>query len=133
MKLIKLICAATFALGAGSTAAQEYNHGNHNDPHHTFGINSVNTISCGSSSLASCISAVNLEAITKQLCRNKVTDDSDGLLPWGTPYYHTVQQYAVRVLSALDTNGGSGPVAYTVDVQYSCSGYLHPGIKHKFE
>ena len=125
--LKKTILSASIVLTSSACLADQYNHGNHNDPHNLFGTNSIDTLSCGSSSLASCISAINLEAIAKQWCRNKVVDDTDGILQWGQAYYHTVQQYALHIISATDN--GSGINNYSVDLQYSCAGYIHPGQK----
>lgn len=128
--LKKSLLTAAVVMASGVAQAAPYNHGNHNDPQVLFGTNSVNTISCGSMSLSSCISAINLEAIAAQLCRNKVVDDTDGLLPWGQAYFHTVQQYALHVISAIDNSPGVNN--YSVDLEYSCSGYKHPGIVYEY-
>jgi len=128
--LKKVALSATGLFASGYGLAEQYNHGNHNDPQGLFGTNAVNTLSCGSASLASCISAVHLEPIAQQWCRNKVVDNTDGMLPWGQPYYHTVQAYALHIISATDN--GSNSNNYSVDLQYSCSGFIHPGQKSKF-
>ena len=121
MKLKTLVVAAA-ALVSTQLLAAQYNHGNHSDPQHTFGTNSVSTFSCGSLPLTSCISQINLEAMTKQACRDKVNDDTDPFISTNG-YYHHVQQYAVSLQQVHSVNPGS------IEVKYSCSGYLHPGIK----
>jgi len=122
---MKKITFVVLALVSGYAMAQIYNHGNHNDPQVLFGTNSLSTINCGTSDLATCINGVNLSNTSLQWCRNKVVDDTDGMLPWGQPYYHGVQSYAVHIMSALDQDGASNTNDYVVDVRYSCAGFLH--------
>jgi hypothetical protein len=126
--LQKSVLSAAIILASGYCQATEFNHGNHDDPYGLFGTDSIDTLNCGSLSLASCISAVSLTNITQQWCRNKVVDDTDGALPWGQGYMHTVQSYALHIISATDN--GSISNNYSVELQYSCSGYGHPGTLH---
>ncbi len=127
MKTIyKTALASSLLLMSSQALAQPYNHGNHNDPQILFGTSSIDTLNCGSSSLSACISAVNLENISKQWCRNMVVDVTDGPLPYGQSYYHTVQSYALHIISATDN--GSLTNNYSIDLLYSCSGLNHPGI-----
>jgi len=129
MNLNIKILAIAAACFSSYCLADQYNHGNHNDPQQTWAVNAVSTFSCGSSYLSSCIANANTSIITQQKCRDLVTDDTDGILLYGSPYYHSIISYGVRVLSAIDSNSGSGSYAYTIDVQYSCVGYRHPGNK----
>ncbi len=127
--MIKQLTWAALALTSTLSLADIYNHGNHNDPQILFGTNSLDTLNCGSSDLATCINPVNLTNVTQQWCRNKVLDTTDGAIPWGQPYYHGVQSYALHIMSAVDQDNASNTNDYTVDVRYSCSGFRHPGSK----
>jgi hypothetical protein len=129
MNIIKKTVLGMAALGLTSFAsvADIYNHGNHNDPHYTYSEGTISTIDCGSSSLATCINQGNIEAFAKGRC--EAIKNVGGLPQWGAPYWHTIQQYAVRPVSAIDGNNGTGANDYTVDVIFSCGGLLHPGIK----
>ncbi|MFT4924435.1 MAG: hypothetical protein ACI8WB_000513 [Phenylobacterium sp.] len=122
-----LLGLAAFALTSFAATAQEYNHGNHNDTQYTYSEGSVETVDCGSASLASCISAINIEAFSQGRCA--AIKNVGGIFPWGSPYWHTAQSYAVRVVSAIDYNNGTGANNYSIDVKFSCSALLHPGFK----
>ena len=125
---------AVMALSSSVCLADIYNHGNHNDDQVLFADDSISTLNCGSSTLATCISGVNLTNVTQQWCRNKVTDDTDGPLLFGQGYYHTVQSYALHIMSATDNDYDASTNDYSVDIDYSCSGLSHPAIKmHRSE
>lgn len=128
LKLNKSILAiAACALTAATAIAQEYNHGNHNDPQYTYNEGTIETIDCGSSSLATCINQGNIEAYAKGRC--EAIKNVGGPIGYGDPYWHSVQSYAVRPVAAVDLNNGVGSFDYNVDVIFSCSGLLHPGSK----
>jgi len=95
-------------------------------PSINFAINTQSTLNCGNSNLPTCISEINLEQVTNQWCRDKVSDDTDPYLSLDG-YYVGVNSYTTRVLSAVDNNNGVGGYAFTAVVQYSCRGDFHPG------
>lgn len=124
-KILAVAALATFSMNA---AADIYNHGNHNDPSYQYSLGTINTIDCGNSSLASCINQANLEAFAKGRCES--IKNVGGITAYGDPYWHSVQSFGVRPVSAVDGNNGTGTFDYSVDVIFSCSGLLHPGIRY---
>ena len=122
-----ILALAVLGVTSLSAIAAEYNHGNHNETQYTYAIGTIETIDCGNSSLASCINQANIEAFAKGRC--EAIKNVGGMTQYGDPYWHTVQQYAVRPVSAIDGNNGTGANDYSVDIIYSCSGLMHPGIR----
>ncbi len=122
-----LLALAMFATTAMPAIGAEYNHVNHNDPQYNYATGTIETIDCGSASLATCINQANIEAYAKGRC--EAMKNVGGPIAYGDPYWHSVQAYSVRPVSAVDGNNGVGTYDYSVDVIYSCSGLLHPGIK----
>jgi hypothetical protein len=122
-----ILALAILGVTSLSAIAQEYNHGNHSDNQYTYAIGTIQTIDCGSASLASCINQGNIEAFAKSRC--KAIKNVGGMTRYGDPYWHTVQQHAVRPVSAIDGNNGTGANDYTIEIIYSCNGLMHPGIR----
>lgn len=125
-----ILTTGVLAMAAFAVVAQEYNHGDHNDNSYTYATNSIETIDCGSSSLATCINPANIESWAKTRCEQ--IKNIGGAIPWGVPYWHSAQSYAVRPVSAQDGNNGVGSFDYTIDVIYSCSALYHPASVSKF-
>ena len=121
---MKYILSLVLLAGAAVGHAEEYNHGNHNDPYNQF-FDGTETVNCGSMSLSQCSSGGVLLPILDARCTNKVTTtDNGGLVAYGDPYYHSVSEFDAVIQSA------SGPSPYILTVSFKCGGYLHPGIRY---
>lgn len=120
---MKYVLAFILVSFASLAEAQEYNHGNHNDPYEQF-FDGTETVNCGSMSLSQCSSSGVLLPILDARCTNKVdTTDNGGAVMYGSPYYHNISEFNVVIQSA------SGPSPYILTVSFKCGGYLHPGIR----
>ena len=75
------LAASVLATTAMAVQADEFNHGNHNDQQYTYSIGTIETVDCGSASLATCINAVNIEAYAKGRC--EAIKNIGGLPPYG--------------------------------------------------
>ena len=122
MKYSLLLCAL---LISGLSHAEEYNHGNHNDPYQQF-FNGTENFNCGSLSFYSCTSQSTIESMVESRCESKVTTtDNGGLPPYGQAYYHNVNGFSIVVQSV------TGPSPYNMQISFKCGGYLHPGQKYE--
>lgn len=120
---MKIILSLALLSIAAVSHAEEFNHGNHNDPYNQF-FNGTEAVNCGSMSLSQCASGGVLLPILDARCTNKVTTtDNGGLVAYGDPYYHSVTESNVVIQSA------SGPTPYVLTVNFKCGGFLHPGIR----
>ncbi|GAA4359159.1 hypothetical protein [Kangiella marina] len=120
---MKYLLGLVLLAGMSAVDADEFNHGNHNDPYNQF-FNGTESVNCGSMSLSQCSSGAVLEPILDARCTNKVVStDNGGAVAYGDPYYHNVSEFNVVIQSA------SGPTPYVLTVSFKCGGYLHPGIR----
>jgi hypothetical protein len=51
-------------------------------------------------------------------------ESSQIAIPINQSYYHTVKSYTESIIAA--NNNGA---AFTVDIQHTCGGFLHPGVR----
>lgn len=110
---------------SGVVLAEEYNHGNHNDPYIEF-FNGTETFNCGSLSFYACTSQSSIQSMVESRCESKVvTTDNGGYPPYGQPYYHGVQGFNIVVQSV------TGPAPYSMQISFKCGGYRHPGQKYE--
>lgn len=122
MKYLVLVLSLVFS---GVALAQEYNHGNHNDPYNQF-FDGTETFNCGSLSFYACTTVINVESMVESRCESKVvTTDNGGYPPYGQSYYHAVQGFNIVVQSV------TGPAPYSMQISFKCGGYRHPGQKYE--
>ena len=80
MKYFVLMCGL---LINSLVLAQEYNHGNHNDPYHQF-FDGTENFNCGSLTFYACTSQSNIHSMVEARCESKVvTTDGGNYPPYG--------------------------------------------------